>query len=50
MSQFSTIDLFLQYVKIDTQSDENTGTTPSTPKQHQLAELLEGQLKSMGAE
>ena len=50
MSKFNTIDLFLQYVKIDTQSDENTGTTPSTPKQHQLAELLEKQLKSMGAE
>ena len=50
MSGFSTVNLFLQYVKIDTQSDETTGTTPSTPKQHQLGELLAEQLKSMGAE
>lgn len=49
MSKFSTIDLFLQYVMIDTQSDEATGTTPSTQKQHRLAELLAGQLESMGA-
>lgn len=50
MSKFSTIDLFLQYVMIDTQSDETTGTTPSTRKQHRLAELLAEQLKNMGAE
>lgn len=50
MPKFSTIDLFLQYVMIDTQSDESTGTTPSTSKQHQLAELLAKQLKNMGAE
>ena len=45
-----TIDYFLQYVKIDTQSDESTGTTPSTEKQRVLAELLVKQLKEMGAE
>lgn len=45
-----TIDYFLQYVKIDTQSDENTGTTPSTEKQRVLAELLSEQLKELGAE
>lgn len=45
-----TIDYFLQYVKIDTQSDENTGTTPSTEKQRVLAELLAEQLKELGAE
>ena len=50
MSKFNTIDLFLQYVKIDTRSDENTGATPSTSKQHQLAELLVRQLEEMGAE
>lgn len=45
-----TIDFFLQYVKIDTQSDETTHTTPSTFKQRDLAELLEEQLIAMGAE
>ncbi len=45
-----TVENFLQYVKIDTQSDENTKTTPSTAKQHKLAELLERQLQEMGAE
>ena len=45
-----TIENFLQYVTIDTQSDETTGTTPSTAKQHDLAQLLERQLREMGAE
>lgn len=45
-----TIQNFLQYVTIDTQSDETTGTTPSTAKQHDLAGLLERQLLEMGAE
>ncbi len=44
-----TIENFLQYVRIDTQSDASTGTSPSTGKQHKLAELLAGQLKAMGA-
>ena len=44
-----TIDYFLQYVKIDTQSDETTGTSPSTAKQHDLAKLLAEQLKDIGA-
>lgn len=43
------IDLFLQYVQMDTQSDENILTTPSTLKQHELAKLLVSQLKEMGA-
>lgn len=50
MSKYNTLDLFLQYVKIDTQSDETTGTTPSTAKQHELAGLLVSQLEAMGAE
>lgn len=45
-----TVENFLQYVTIDTQSDETTGMTPSTAKQHDLAELLERQLREMGAE
>ena len=27
------VDRFLKYVSFDTQSDESTGLTPSTPKQ-----------------
>lgn len=43
------IDLFLEYVKLDTQSAEDSSTTPSTLKQHALAKLLERQLTDMGA-
>ena len=49
MSMSKTMDYFLQYVKIDTQSDEASSTTPSTQKQHDLAGLLVQQLKGMGA-
>ena len=42
------IDRFLRYVKIDTQSDERTGTVPSTMKQHDLASLLAKELTEMG--
>ena len=45
-----TIENFLQYVKIDTQSDASTKTSPSTAKQHDLARLLAEQLEAMGAE
>jgi tripeptide aminopeptidase len=31
------IDRFISYVKIDTQSDENSDQTPSTSKQFNLA-------------
>lgn len=44
------IDLFMQYVKIDTESDESLLTTPSTMKQHDLAEILVSQLKEMKAQ
>lgn len=44
------IENFLKYVQIDTQSDENGTTTPSTSKQHNLAKLLAEQLRQAGAE
>ena len=44
-----TIEYFLQYAKMDTKSDETTGTTPSTAKQHDLAALLVEQLGTIGA-
>ena len=42
------IERFLRYVKIDTQSDEESDLHPSTSKQHKLAELLAGELQSLG--
>ncbi|MCQ2539854.1 MAG: peptidase T [Acetatifactor sp.] len=45
----ATIEKFLEYVKIDTQSSETSGLHPSTMKQHKLAELLVSQLEAMGA-
>lgn len=44
-----TIENFLRYVKVDTQSSEETGTTPSTMKQHDLAKMLVEELMAMGA-
>ena len=44
-----TIENFLQYVKIDTQSCETAGVTPSSAKQRDLAKLLVSQLTRMGA-
>ncbi|MBN2349237.1 MAG: peptidase T [Bacteroidales bacterium] len=42
------VDRFLRYVKIDTQSDENSSNMPSTEKQWDLLKLLEKELKDMG--
>lgn len=42
------IDRFISYVKIDTQSDENSDQTPSTAKQFNLAKELERELSDMG--
>lgn len=44
------IDRFLSYVKIDTQSDPESNTTPSTEKQWNLALELVSELKSIGLE
>ncbi len=45
----TVVDKFLKYVTIDTQSDEDSTTSPSTEKQKDLARLLVGELKEMGA-
>jgi tripeptide aminopeptidase len=39
---------FLRYVSIDTQSDENSRTFPSTEKQKHLLSLLAAELRAMG--
>ena len=44
------IERFIRYVKIDTQANENTGTTPSTEKQKNLSRLLVTELKELGLE
>lgn len=43
-------DRFLRYVTFDTQSDENTDRTPSTPGQRVFAEALVEELKEIGLE
>lgn len=45
-----TIENFLRYVKVDTQSSEESTTFPSTMKQHDLAKMLAAELEGMGAE
>lgn len=44
------IENFMKYVKIDTQSDEGSTTTPTTEKQYVLARMLVRQLEEMGAQ
>ena len=44
----ANIDRFIRYAKIDTQSDDTTGTTPSTEKQKNLSRLLVEELKELG--
>src|SRR5688572_8445800 len=46
----AVLDRFLRYVKIDTQSQEDQTTTPSTRKQFDLANLLAKELKELGAQ
>ena len=53
MGKFDESDViqrFLRYVQIDTQSDEESGTSPSTEKQKKLGELLTKELQEMGVE
>lgn len=42
------VERFLEYVSFDTQSDENTGLTPSTPGQMFFARHLADELKRIG--
>lgn len=44
----SIAERFVEYAKLDTQSDDTSETSPSTEKQHVLADLLVKQLKDMG--
>lgn len=46
----TVIERFLKYVTFDTQSDESTGVTPSTPKQMVFAQYLKTELEELGLE
>ncbi len=44
------LDRFLRYVAVDTQSDENSESQPSTGKQLVLLEMLRDELRALGLE
>ena len=44
------VERFLRYVRIDTQSDEESGLHPSTSKQFDLARVLVSELEALGIE
>lgn len=50
MDNKQLLNRFLEYVKIDTQSDPNSTSIPTTEKQKDLGKLLMKQLKDLGLE
>jgi tripeptide aminopeptidase len=46
--QADVLERFLRYVRIDTTSDQDSQTYPSTAKQRDLGELLERELRELG--
>ncbi len=46
--KFTVAERFLRYVQIDTQSDPQSNTTPSTEKQKDLSRVLAGELQQIG--
>ncbi len=48
LKKMNVLERFLEYVKFDTQSDELTNLTPSTPGQMVFAQYLERKLKELG--
>lgn len=44
----SVVERFMKYISIDTQSDEDSSSSPSTAKQFALARLLADEMKAMG--
>lgn len=48
--KFTCVERFLKYVKYDTQSDEESTTFPSDPKQLELSKDLVTELKEIGLE
>ena len=48
--QRQLLERFLRYVKVDTRSDENSKTSPTTEKQKDLSRILVGELKDLGCD
>ena len=48
--QKEVVERFLRYVRIDTQSDEESGLHPSTSKQFDLARVLVSELEELGVD
>jgi len=48
--QEDVLERFLRYVRIDTTSDQDSDTYPSTAKQRELGEVLERELRELGLE
>jgi tripeptide aminopeptidase len=46
--EFTVADRFLRYVQVDTQSDPNSTSQPSTEKQKDLSRMLVAELKQLG--
>ncbi|OQA87288.1 MAG: Peptidase T [Lentisphaerae bacterium ADurb.Bin242] len=46
----TVLERFLEYVKFDTQSNDSTGTHPSTPGQTVFARLLADEMRKLGVE
>jgi tripeptide aminopeptidase len=46
--RFTAAERFLRYVQIDTQSDPQSSSYPTTEKQKDLSRLLADELKQMG--
>ena len=46
--KFTAAERFMRYVQIDTQSDPQSETYPTTEKQKDLSRLLADELKAMG--
>lgn len=44
------VERFIEYVKVNTQSDEDSGLTPSTPGQMEFQNILAEELKKIGLE
>ena len=48
--RFTAAERFMRYVQVDTQSNPQSNTHPTTEKQKQLSQLLARELKKMGIE
>ena len=46
--QFTASERFLKYVQVDTQSDPQSNSSPTTEKQKDLSKILAEELKQIG--